>query len=754
VADAPRRDRVAFVLAGLTMGGAEAQLTSILEADPARLARVDARVLVLSDVRHPAIVARLEALGVPIDVVDRTARSFPAFLVELVRYFRRTRPDLVHAFLAGTTSTWGRLTAKVAGVRRLVLSDLSLDPPVSRVQRALDPWLHRVTDRFLPNAEAIAARLTRDGAPRARVRVLRNGVDVARFDPARTASPRAAWGVDEAAVVVGFLGMLRPEKRPDLLLDAVLRLPEADRPDLVAIAGDGPLMPALHARVAADPWAARHVRLLGVVADAPGFLAGVDVLVLCSDTEGLPNAVLEAHAMGRPVVATRVSDVPQLIEEPRALVPAGDAAALAEAIRWAVALPAAERAAWGARARARTVADYALPVAAARFWAAHDDLLPHGAPPRPDLAVFLPNLDGGGAERVIVDLVTALAAAGHRVELVLATRRGPYLADVPPDVPVVDLGRARVASALPALAGYLRRRRPQALLATLEHANVAALIAAWAAPGTRVVVREANTAPQDLAADGGRGRLIGWAMRRLYPRAHRVVAVSEGVARALRDDLGVPAERVVVIGNPVVTPRVLAGARRAPAHPWFGDGGPPVVLGVGRLAPQKGFDVLLRAFASARARRPCRLVLLGEGGERPALEALAASLGVAEAVALPGFDPDPFPSMAAAGAFVLSSAWEGLPNVLIQAMALGTPAVATDCPSGPAEVTDGGRLGRLVAVGDVAAMADAIVAALDDGRRPMSAAWRARYAPAGVAAEYERVLGLPSRVRADAEVAA
>lgn len=365
---------------------------------------------------------------------------------------------------------------------------------------------------------------------------------------------------------------------------------------------------------------------------------------------------------------------------------------------------------------------------------------------RPDLALFLPSLAGGGAERVIVDLATTLAAAGHRVDLVLARREGPYLADVPDAVQVVDLGTSRVAAALPALARYLRRRRPHALLSTLEHANVVALLAARTAPGVRVVVREANTAPLDLGSDGGRGRVVGWLMRRLYPRAHRVVAVSEGVARALRDGLGVPAEKVEVIGNPVVTPRVLAGADRAPAHPWFHDGGPPVVLGVGRLEPQKGFDVLLRAFAAARARHACRLLILGEGGRRAELEALAADLDVADAVALPGFDPDPFPAMAAAGAFVLSSAWEGLPNALIQAMALSTPAVATDCPSGPAEVTDGGRLGWLVPVGDAAALADAIVEALAGGRRPMDVDWRTRYAPEGIAARYERVLGLPARV--------
>jgi glycosyltransferase involved in cell wall biosynthesis len=372
------RPGVVFVLSGLTMGGAESQLATVLEADPERTRGFAPRVLVLSDVRHAAIVERFAALGVPIDVVDRQRHAFPAFLSALVRYFRRQRPRIVHALLAGTAGTWGRATARLAGVPRVVLSDLSLDPPTSRVQKRIDPLLNRVTDLFLPNATAIAERLVREGAPRARVVVLRNGVDLQRFDPAGTRGLRDDWGAADDAFVVGFLGMLRPEKRPDLLLDAVELLPEAERPDLVAFAGDGPLMPTLAARVTADPWSARHVRLLGVVADAPAFLASIDLLVLCSDTEGLPNAVLEAHAMGRPVVATRVSDVPLLIDEPGALVPPGDAQALADAIARVAALSHAERARWGDRARSRTVAEYALPTAAARFWDLHEGLLPDG----------------------------------------------------------------------------------------------------------------------------------------------------------------------------------------------------------------------------------------------------------------------------------------------------------------------------------------------------------------------------------------
>jgi glycosyltransferase involved in cell wall biosynthesis len=258
----------------------------------------------------------------------------------------------------------------------------------------------------------------------------------------------------------------------------------------------------------------------------------------------------------------------------------------------------------------------------------------------------------------------------------------------------------------------------------------------------RVVVREANTVSADLRPSGAGARVLLWLMRRAYPSADAVVAVSQGVADEVREQLGVPAERVHVISNPVVTPRVTEGAGEPLTHPWFAPDQPPVVLGVGRLAPQKGFDTLLRAFRIAREQRPCRLVILGEGDQRGALEALAGELGVAEDVALPGFVANPFPYMAQAGAFVLSSAWEGLPNVLIQAMALGTPAVATDCPSGPREILDGGRLGRLVAVGDAAAMAEGIVEALGGERRPPSDAWLARYHRDAVAQRYGRVLGV------------
>jgi glycosyltransferase involved in cell wall biosynthesis len=206
-----------------------------------------------------------------------------------------------------------------------------------------------------------------------------------------------------------------------------------------------------------------------------------------------------------------------------------------------------------------------------------------------------------------------------------------------------------------------------------------------------------------------------------YRMADGIVAVSDGVADDLARCSGLPREGITTVYNPVITAELAPLARQALAHPWFQPAAPPVILGVGSLAARKDFPTLLRAFARVRAQRGCRLVILGQGStpEKTAevkaeLMALATSLGVAADVDLPGFVANPFAYMSRAGAFVLSSAYEGLPGVMIQALACGCPVVSTDCPSGPAEILDGGRFGALVPVGDDQAMAQAITATLDD----------------------------------------
>lgn len=335
------------------------------------------------------------------------------------------------------------------------------------------------------------------------------------------------------------------------------------------------------------------------------------------------------------------------------------------------------------------------------------------------VALFLPSLFGGGAERMMVNLASGLAARDVPVDLLLIKADGPYLADVSERVRIIELRAPRVSQSIFELVRYLRRERPVGLLSTLNHPNLAAITAKLVARvPTRVVVRQANTLS---ASTNGAPRLLPRVVRRLirhaYRRADRIVAVSDGVATDLARVTGLPRERIEVIPNPVLTPELVEAAREEPTHPWFAAGGEPVVLGVGRLKKQKDFPTLLRAFAQVRRQRPARLVILGEGPDRPMLEALARTLGLDEAVSLPGFVPSPFPHMARAAVFVLSSAWEGLPGALIQALACGTPVVATDCESGPREILEHGRYGRLVPVGDPSALSEAILATLAEPHR-------------------------------------
>lgn len=336
------------------------------------------------------------------------------------------------------------------------------------------------------------------------------------------------------------------------------------------------------------------------------------------------------------------------------------------------------------------------------------------------LALLVPTLGGGGAERVMVRLANALAARGTDVDLVVFTSEGPFRSALSPAVELVDLATVRARATVPALVRYLRGRRPTGLLSTHDRANVLAVLArGLAGVRTRVVVREASTFSEHLTEKFGRAApIVPHVARWAYHRADRVVAVSRGVRRDLIATLGLPDEQVVVVGNPVVTPDLHVERAADPGDPWLVPGQPPVVLGVGRLVPAKDFATLLRAFARIADRTPARLVILGEGPERAALEGLATQLGLAGRVRLPGFVANPYAYMARASAFVLSSAYEGLPGALIEAMACGCPVASTACPSGPDEILAGGRYGPLVPVGDVAGLAASMLRLLEDPPDP------------------------------------
>lgn len=361
------------------------------------------------------------------------------------------------------------------------------------------------------------------------------------------------------------------------------------------------------------------------------------------------------------------------------------------------------------------------------------------------IAFLLPSLRGGGAERVTLSIANELSTS-HLVDLVLVRAEGPYIEEVADEVRLIDLNAARVATSLPSLVLYLRRQQPDVLFSALSHINIAAIAARWLSrqqTATRLVVSERNHLSSSSAlASERRSCLLPPLMRLAYPHANAIVAISEGVADDLSRRVGVARDKVDVIHNPLVTTSGAEDAAAEGVHPWFAPGQPPVVLAAGRLSPQKDFPSLIGAFAELRRERDLRLVILGEGVLRPELERLVCGLGVGDDVAMPGFVPDPQAYMRRAAVFVLSSSHEGFGNVLLEAMACGTPVVSTDCPSGPSEILEGGRWGRLVPVGDVGALAAAMHAALDDPDPPPVRERAEEFTIERILTDYKRVLGV------------
>ncbi len=342
------------------------------------------------------------------------------------------------------------------------------------------------------------------------------------------------------------------------------------------------------------------------------------------------------------------------------------------------------------------------------------------------IAIFAATSGHSGVDRILVNLIEQWAAWGLRIDLLQVRRHGPRLEPVPEGVRCIDLGCSHVNSALPALVRYLRRERPSALLSDKDRVNRIAILARMlSGSNTRLAVRLGTTVSVNLAS---RGHIERWlqraSIRTLYPLADRLIVPSVGVATDLVEQFGVARARIQVVQSPIVSARLEHRAQAPIAHPWLAAGEPPAILGVGELGARKDFATLLRAFALVRAERPCRLLILGRGRQRERLLALAAELGVAEAVDLPGFVANPYPYMRQAAVFALSSRWEGLGIVLVEALACGTPAVSTDCPSGPREILGPCCPRALVPVGDHQALARAIGETLT--HPPAPSALRAR----------------------------
>ncbi|HAZ49944.1 MAG TPA: glycosyl transferase [Cyanobacteria bacterium UBA11369] len=360
------------------------------------------------------------------------------------------------------------------------------------------------------------------------------------------------------------------------------------------------------------------------------------------------------------------------------------------------------------------------------------------------VAFYLRLLYGGGAERAMVNLANHLAEQGLKVDFVLNKKDGPYLKFVSPEVRIVDLQAPQMLGVIPKLARYLRDERPVALLSALHFTSEVAIGAKYlSGTSTRVVVCEQNNLSLHAQhPTGKRDRFAPIAAKLCYPWADGVVAVSQGVAKDLATTTNLPQQRIRVIHNPIIRPELFEKAKEPADHPWFDPGEPPVILGVGRLVEQKDFPTLIRAFAIVRQTQPARLVILGSGKEREKLNAIVSELGIKNDVAFLGFAQNPYAYMSKASVFVLSSIEEGLPTVLIEAMAVGTPVVSTNCESGPDEILDNGKYGELVPVRDPDAIAQAILKILSGNAKSVDPAWLEQYTLETVTQQYLNIFGI------------
>ncbi|WP_421952722.1 glycosyltransferase [Pelagibacterium sp.] len=360
----------------------------------------------------------------------------------------------------------------------------------------------------------------------------------------------------------------------------------------------------------------------------------------------------------------------------------------------------------------------------------------------PRIALFIGGLSGGGAERVTVTLANELAHLGQSVDLVVANGEGPYRDEISPLVRLIDLGVSRGIYALFPLVLYLYRTRPKAIISSLPVPNILASLARFASPSTKLLLTEHNTVSVDLKGTL-KHKILRVAMAKSYRLADEIVAVSDGVARDMEAALGLPPQTVKTIYNPVISATLLQ--RSYEPVEWEDDD--PLIVAAGRLVPQKDYPTLLHAFAHVRQHRRAKLVILGEGELRTSLQRMANELGVAEDVWLAGFVANPYPWMRRADLFVLSSSWEGLPTVLLEAMACGTRVVSTDCPSGPREILQDGRWGRLTPVGDPNSLARAMLETLDSQMPPDCGAWLQNFTAAAAGQFYLELLEIGTSPR-------
>ncbi|KAA9404501.1 glycosyltransferase [Haloarcula sp. CBA1131] len=365
----------------------------------------------------------------------------------------------------------------------------------------------------------------------------------------------------------------------------------------------------------------------------------------------------------------------------------------------------------------------------------------------PDLAFYIPNLTVGGAEQVTVNIVNGLAGRGYDVELVVSHPGGELRTAVADSVAVIELADVRIpgigiGAHLHKLAQYLGDTEPDILISEKTDANILCLGAKRVAESTTTVVPTEHIAFGMMPDESLKSRGVRKVAAQLYPAANDLIAVSDGVADSLGEKTAVDRGDISVLHNPVEITTVQDRAHEPVSHKWIEDTDTDVLLFVGRHHPQKDLKTWLRSFKRVNDTLPdTRAVIAGRGSETETVRELTVELGLTEVTSIPGYVDNPYRFMNQASLFLLSSQFEGLPTVLIEAMACGCPIVSTDCPSGPREILADGEYGRLTPVGDVDSIATAALEMLEN---PTPAAVlqdrAADFAPQTVLNDYEQFI--------------
>lgn len=359
------------------------------------------------------------------------------------------------------------------------------------------------------------------------------------------------------------------------------------------------------------------------------------------------------------------------------------------------------------------------------------------------ITIIIHEMTGGGVERMMARLASGLSDIGLQVEVVAFNISGKMAAEFPQHVNLVELKKRSVIGKVKEFHDHICRYKPDYIISAVQIPNFVAFWSNFFALSTAKVVltqRGMGGEPCDPAS-GIKAKLFRVAIRFAYRHADAVVAISKAVASELETQVRVPRRRLHIIYNPVMTKELHAKYAERGDHPWFSDHRIPIILGVGRLSVEKGFDTLIAAVSRVAANRKVRLIIVGDGQERERLQKLVVELKATQFISLVGYRDNPFAYMSKASLFVLPSLTEGFGNVLVEALGAGIPIVSSDCPGGPREILADGQYGILVPPRDSKVLAAAIETALDSETSPEILKSRAAQFSAGRSvSQYVRLL--------------